>query len=241
MSVEWLYDVIGPVKQSAIDTGVRRQAILTKPPGALGRLEQVAINLCGLLGETPNVDELSIVVFAGDHGVAEEGVSAFPQVVTGEMIKNFASGGAAICVLARELNARLEVVNMGTVNDPGDLPGVVNIGIAPSSNNLCKAPAMTNEQLNRALNAGRDAALRAVARKANLFIGGDMGIANTTSATALGCAYMGLTADDLVGPGTGLDAEGVAHKASVIDQALSRHRSVFLTPLTCCDAWVGSK
>ena len=231
MSTHWTKQSVSRPDQNCIEQAKARQNCLTKPPGSLGQLEQLAIRLSGLLGEMPSVDKTAITIFAGDHGVAKEGVSAFPQVVTGEMVKNFSAGGAAICVLARCLDADLEVVNLGTVNDPGALPGVVDAKIASSTANLSKTPAMEDSELELALNAGFDAITRAAASGTNLFIGGDMGIANTTSATALGCAFTGCTAVELTGPGTGLNAEGVAHKAGIVTEAMTLHESSLSDPL----------
>ena len=201
-----------------------RQGMLTKPPGALGRLEAVAIRLAGLQGrERPGVGAVEIVVYAADHGVVEEGISAFPQVVTYEMVKNFANGGAAINVLARSLGATLGVVNLGTVVEPGELPGVSNRVLGPGSANFARGVAMTAEQLEAALAVGRDRVEAGQARGMDLFIGGEMGIGNTTSAAAIGCALLGVAPGDMAGPGTGLDADGVSHKARVIEGALQLH------------------
>jgi nicotinate-nucleotide--dimethylbenzimidazole phosphoribosyltransferase len=203
------------------------QAQLTKPPGSLGLLEAVAIQLAALQRTAePNLDSVWISVFAGDHGVADEGVSAFPQVVTGEMVRNFAHGGAAISVLAHALGATLEVVNLGTVNDPGEIAHVRRAIIAPSTANFCESPAMTAEQFEAALAAGADSVRAARSADTRLFIGGEMGIANTTSATALACALLGERPSELAGAGTGLDASGVLHKISVIERALARHADV---------------
>lgn len=203
---------------------VSRQQVLTKPPGSLGKLEQVAITLAGLMGtETPTIDPIRMVVFAGDHGVCAEGVSAFPQEVTAQMIANFASGGAAISVMAKELGASLEVVNLGTVGEVPELPGVVHQVIAPATANMAVTCAMTNSQVEAALNSGDKAAERAAQSGSRLFIGGDMGIGNTTSAAAIACALLGHSAQQLVGPGTGLNAEGVARKITVVEKALARH------------------
>ncbi|BES71556.1 nicotinate-nucleotide--dimethylbenzimidazole phosphoribosyltransferase [Marinobacter nanhaiticus D15-8W] len=208
-----------------IERAVAHQATLTKPPGSLGRLEQLAIDLCGQQArEQPSVDRVHISIFAADHGVCEEGISAFPQAVTAQMIANFANGGAAISVLAKSLGASLEVVNLGTVGDtPADLPGVIDLQIAPSTVNMAKAPAMTPEQLASALQAGDQAAQRASDNGAELFIAGDMGIGNTTAAAALACALLEASPEELAGAGTGLTPEGVAHKASVVNKAISRH------------------
>ncbi|QDH71870.1 nicotinate-nucleotide--dimethylbenzimidazole phosphoribosyltransferase [Marilutibacter alkalisoli] len=204
-----------------------RQGVLTKPPGSLGVLEDAAVMLAGLQRTPqPTLDRVWISVFAGDHGVAAEGVSAFPQAVTGEMVRNFATGGAAICVLARGLGATLEVVQLGTVNDPGELPGVRRVLIAPSTANFCEQPAMTAAQLEAALQAGADSVARAVAAGAQAFVGGEMGIANTTAATALACALLGEAPAMLSGAGTGLDAAGIARKQTVVRRALDRHAGI---------------
>ncbi|MFL1407357.1 nicotinate-nucleotide--dimethylbenzimidazole phosphoribosyltransferase [Marinobacter sp. M1N3S26] len=209
----------------ARDRGLQRQAVLTKPPGSLGQLESLAVTLCALQGsDRPEMDGIAITVFAADHGVCEEGISAFPQAVTAQMVANFAGGGAAISVLARELRASLDVVNLGTVNPlQGPLDGVRNQPIAPGTANLAREPAMTNAQVMAALAAGDDAAGRASDAGAHLFIGGDMGIGNTTSAAALACALLDEAPQHLVGPGTGLDAQGLSHKAEVVTRALARH------------------
>ncbi len=203
------------------DAAIKRQSVLTKPPGSLGQLEDLAVWLAERQGsERPAADKVWISVFAADHGVMAEQVSAFPQVVTGEMIRNFATGGAAISVLARALDARLEVMNLGVVNDPGDISGVVNVQVAPQTANMAEGPAMSEVQFSTALKAGAQAAERAHAGHTQLYICGDMGIGNTTSAAALACAYLNQAGARLAGPGTGVDDAGVRHKADVVDRAL---------------------
>ena len=222
MSLDWLVQPAFSPDEESRQRALQRQAQLTKPPGSLGALETLAVRLAALQhAHTPSVQQVWISVFAGDHGVAAEGVSAFPQAVTGEMVRNFANGGAAISVLARSLGAMLEVVNLGTVNDPGEWPQVRRAIIAPQTANFCQQPAMTATQLALALRAGADSACAAHEAKAQLFIGGEMGIANTTSAAALACALLGEPASALTGAGTGLDAEGVRRKAAVIERALA--------------------
>ncbi|MGB5706689.1 MAG: nicotinate-nucleotide--dimethylbenzimidazole phosphoribosyltransferase [Arenicellales bacterium] len=229
--MHWYLKSAQPINQESVDRALARQQTLTKPPGSLGQLEQVAIRLCGMLGDAPMPNQPAIAVFAADHGVAEENVSAFPQVVTGEMVRNFASGGAAICVLARALQASLEVVHLGTVNDPGEFENVERAVIAASTKNMVKGPAMTSVQLDESMMAGREAVDRAVAAGCNIFIGGDMGIANTTAAAALVCAALKLRPKEVAGPGTGLNSAGVQHKASVIDRALTLHCDHLHDPL----------
>lgn len=225
--IDWLAASSRIPDRAAARAAAARQDTLTKPPGSLGRLEALAVQLAGLQGrERPSAARVRIAVFAADHGVAAEGVSAFPQAVTGEMLRNFAGGGAAIAVLARELGATLEVVNLGTVNDPGAIPGVRRRVIAPSSANFCEGPAMTVAQLDAALIAGAASVADAIDAGTDVYIGGDMGIGNTTVASALACALLGAQPDALAGAGTGLDAEGIARKQRVIARALAVHASV---------------
>lgn len=224
MSHDWLLEPCFAIDEGSRERARAHQAQLTKPPGSLGTLETLAIRLAGLQHTAlPSMQQVWITVFAADHGVAAEGVSAFPQVVTGEMVRNFANGGAAISVLARTLGAMLEVVNLGTVNDPGELPRVRRAIIAPQTSNFCEQPAMSAVQLERALLAGAESVAAAQAAGARLFIGGEMGIANTTSAAALACALLNESPSTLAGAGTGLDAAGVQHKATVIERALVRY------------------
>ncbi|MBZ2190378.1 nicotinate-nucleotide--dimethylbenzimidazole phosphoribosyltransferase [Alcanivorax sp. JB21] len=199
-----------------------RQASLTKPAGSLGRLEQLAITLAAQQDrDRPAVDRVHIALFAGDHGVCEDGISAFPQTVTGQMIANFAAGGAAISVLARQLGATLEIIDTGTVS--ARHPQAIDARIAAGTANLARTDAMTAAERDQALMAGDAAAERAAAAGAELFIGGEMGIGNTTSAAALACALLDAPARALTGPGTGLDAAGVTHKTRIVEQALHRH------------------
>lgn len=232
MSLDWLHLPVHAVDAAARSAASIRQASLTKPPGSLGELENLAATLAGLQGRPcPELDKVQISIFAADHGIADENVSAFPQAVTGEMVRNFANGGAAISVLARELGAALEVVQLGTVNDPGPLPGVRRAWIAPRTANFRHAAAMEPAQLALALGAGRDSIAAATAAGVQLFIGGEMGIANTTAATALACHLIGAGPQELTGAGTGLDADGIRHKSDVIAHAVAFHRAFALDPL----------
>lgn len=208
------------IRLAALD----RQAQLTKPPGSLGFLEELAVCLAAMQRcERPKLDKAWISVFAADHGIAEEGVSAFPQAVTRLMLDNFVHGGAAVSVLARHLDARLEVVDVGVAGPAEAGEGLILARVGAGTANFAKQSAMDASQLAMALNAGAEAAQRALAYGAEIFIGGEMGIANTTSATALACALLKLGPDKLAGPGTGLDAAGVAHKREVVQRALVLH------------------
>ncbi|SIT72774.1 nicotinate-nucleotide-dimethylbenzimidazole phosphoribosyltransferase [Ectothiorhodosinus mongolicus] len=209
-----------------------RQSQLTKPPGSLGQLEDLAIQLAGLQHlDRPCVDRVQISVFAGDHGVVAEGISRFPQSVTAAMVRNFAAGGAAINVLARTLDAALEVINLGTVDHLDDVDAVVHCVQGPGTANFVHEAAMTEAQLLGAFDAGRDSVTRAKAAGMQLFVAGEMGIGNTTAAAALACALTGQSPDDLAGPGTGLDETGVRHKAEVLRRALGCHQGHLDEPL----------
>lgn len=224
MSIEWLQGAVKPIDKKALEQALAYQNSLTKPPGSLGRLEELAASLCAMQGTNkPELDKVQVVVFAGDHGIADEGVSAFPQVVTREMVKNFATGGAAISVLARQLEADLEVVNAGVCFELDDMDCLVNTPVALGTANFSQQAAMTEEQLSAALTLGYEAVERAIKKGAKVFVAGEMGIANTSSATALACALLELSPQQVAGPGTGLDEQGVAHKVKVIEKSLAFH------------------
>jgi nicotinate-nucleotide--dimethylbenzimidazole phosphoribosyltransferase len=209
-----------------------RQRTLTKPPGSLGKLEDLAVRLAALQRtERPLVDRVWISVFVADHGVAEEGVSAFPQAVTRQMLHNFARGGAAIAVLARQLGAVLETVDVGVAGAMTEISGLRVARAGNGTANFTREPAMSHEQLEQAWAAGRDAAERARKASSQLFIGGEMGIANTTSATALACALLPADPESVVGPGTGLTTDGIRQKRTVVAAGLLRHAGHLDRPL----------
>ncbi|HEX5459352.1 MAG TPA: nicotinate-nucleotide--dimethylbenzimidazole phosphoribosyltransferase [Steroidobacteraceae bacterium] len=220
--IHWLQDDPRPIDARAAEAARARQDTLTKPPGSLGDLETLAIRLAGWQRlECPDIERVHITVFAGDHGITAEGVSAFPQAVTAEMLRNFARGGAAISVLARSLGARFEVVNLGTVSQVAG--GAHDTWLGPGTMSFAQDAAMSEAQLAAALDAGRQSVERALAADAQLYIGGEIGIGNTTAAAALACALLPAEPEALAGPGTGLDAAGVARKAAVIRRSLQRH------------------
>ncbi len=229
---KWCDSPSKKLDDKAMEQALVRQQCLTKPLGALGRLEDIAVRLAAMQGcECPTLERIHISVFAADHGIAAEGVSAFPQAVTREMVKNFVAGGAAISVLARQQGATLEVIDTGICGEPLDNAGVIDARVAAGSANFSQQAAMDEDQLQSALAAGQAAVERAVVNDAQLFIAGEMGIANTSSATAVACALLDKPAVELAGPGTGLDDAGVAHKVTVIDAAVKRHTAEFLSPL----------
>ena len=232
MSEQWWQQGCQALDRPARNTAEARQQQLTKPAGSLGQLEQLAIELAAMQGsQRPQVDRLWISIFAGDHGVVAEGVSAFPQAVTGQMLRNFVNGGAAISVLAKQLGATLEVIDLGTALLLEPLRGVRHLHLGEGTQNFVQGPAMTAAQLLQALAAGQASVQRAGEAGSQLFIGGEMGIGNTTAATAMACLLLECPAQELVGPGTGLDRAGVAHKAKVIEAALALHRPAISEPI----------
>jgi nicotinate-nucleotide--dimethylbenzimidazole phosphoribosyltransferase len=223
MLPEWVYQTCEGVSSVHRETAVARQAQLTKPTGALGRLEQVAIELAGLQQtERPRAARVPIVIFAGDHGVVAQGVSAYPQEVTIAMMSNFAAGGAAISVLARELGSTLEVVDAGTLAQT-PVPGTVTDKPRCGTRDFSVEAALAPAELAFAFECGKRAVERANAARPDLIILGEMGIGNTTASAAIAASLLGISASEIAGSGTGVDAAGRAHKARVIDEALAYH------------------
>ena len=199
-----------------------RQTQLTKPAGSLGRLEQLAIDLAALQHtERPRADRAPIIVFAGDHGVTAQGVSAFPSEVTVQMLANFASGGAAIAVLARELGQTLTVIDAGTLAaEP--MAGVLTDKPCRGTRDFSQEAALEPAELEHALGCGQRAVQR-IGGAADLLLLGEMGIGNTTSAAAIVCALTGDDPAAVAGAGTGLDSADQRRKAEVIARGLRRH------------------
>lgn len=196
---------------------------LTKPRGSLGRLEELAARLyCVGGGQRPlRVDPARIFTVAGDHGVAAEGVSTFPQEVTRQMVLNFANGGAGINVLCKTAGVDLRVVDAGCLGGPfPEHPNLIQRKVAEGTANLSRGPAMDEETVTKALLLGMSLADEAHADGCRCIGTGDMGIANTTPSTALFAAYLGMDPATIVGPGTGLDHEGMARKVDALHRAL---------------------
>src|SRR5579871_1348261 len=203
MLPEWVSQPCPAISVTHRHAAAARQGQLTKPTGALGRLETLAIELAGLQhSDRPRAERVPIIVFAGDHGIAAQGVSAYPQEVTIAMMANFAAGGAAISVLARELGSSLEVVDAGTLAE-APMPGVVIDKPRRGSRDFSKEPALDAADLAFALACGQRAVARAAAGQPDLIILGEMGIGNTTSATAIAAALLRRSAESLTGLGTG--------------------------------------
>ena len=223
MLADWIYQKCPDVSAVHREMASRRQSELTKPTGALGRLETLAIELAGLQAtERPRATRVPIIIFAGDHGIAAQGVSAYPQAVTIAMMQNFAAGGAAISVLARELGVPLEVVDAGTLAEV-PLSGVVSDKPRRGTRDFSVEAALEPQELAFAFDCGKRALSRAAASEPDLLILGEMGIGNTTSAAAISAALLNTGAEAMTGRGTGLDAAGRERKARLIDAALSRY------------------
>jgi nicotinate-nucleotide--dimethylbenzimidazole phosphoribosyltransferase len=212
---------IRPLDDAAMHAAQSRQAQLVKPPGSLGRLEALAVWLAGVTGsERPRV-HARVIVAAADHGVAAESISAYPPEVTAQMLATFLAGGGAVSVLAAEVGAELVCVDAGVNADTSSLD-VIRTGLRPSAN-LVDASALSADNAARAITTGRELAAAAAADGITLLVGGEMGIGNTTPATCLACWLTRGNPTELTGSGTGLDPQGVAHKADVVARALARH------------------
>ncbi|GGY05360.1 nicotinate-nucleotide--dimethylbenzimidazole phosphoribosyltransferase [Paludibacterium paludis] len=231
MTNTWWQDSIPALDETARNAALTRQTVLTKPAGSLGRLETLAVKLAAMQGRAePDLAHPWISVFAADHGIAAAGVSAYPREVTLQMVANFAAGGAAICVLARHIGARFEVIDVGVAGDTSAWPDVVQAKTVNGTASFLEEPAMSEATVDSALAAGREAVARAVAAGADCFIAGEMGIGNTTSATALACLWLERDPEAMTGAGTGLDDAGIRRKAGVVRNALALHRTMSADP-----------
>jgi nicotinate-nucleotide--dimethylbenzimidazole phosphoribosyltransferase len=213
---------IEPLDECAMQAARERQSQLTKPQGSLGRLEEISIQLAGIKGQArPRIAQPVVITMAGDHGVALQGVSAYPREVTPQMVLNFLHGGAAINVLARHVGARVVVVDMGVASDFAPDADLVNKKIAFGTRDFTQGPAMTHEEAQRAVEAGIDVAMHEIERGAGILATGDMGIGNTTPSSAIVAAFTGRPVAEVTGRGTGVDDAGLARKVAVIEQALA--------------------
>lgn len=196
----------------------------TKPPGSLGRLESLAMQIGLIRGETvPDLVRPTVIVFAGDHGVADAGVSAFPAEVTAQMVLNFLNGGAAINVFTRLHGLVLEVVDVGVRAPLPAAPGLVNCRVANGTRNFVEQPAMTAAETGAAINVGIARVLRHAQQGTNVIGFGEMGIANTSAAACVMSRLTGLPLETCTGRGTGLDDAGVARKREILARALAQH------------------
>ena len=223
---------IQPVDARWTKKAQARQLELTKPPGSLGRLEEIANRCAGIFQSLSfTVDKPRIVLFAGDHGVCDEGVSLYPQAVTAQMVLNFLGGGAAINCLARAGGIDLKVVDIGVALPLPAVEGLVRRRVAPGTRNFCAGPALTDEQALAGVQVGIEMADEAVAAGCNLLGFGEMGIGNTTSASALAAALTGLPPSAVTGRGAGAGDACLARKISAVERGLARHAGRLSRPM----------
>lgn len=216
---------IQPLDEPAMQAARSRQNELTKPPGSLGRLEALSIQIAGITGRPrPTLRRPAIITLAADHGIARQGVSAFPVEVTAQMVLNFLRGGAGINVLARHVGAEVIVADLGVAVDlPASDDLIVN-KIGYGTRDFSVEPAMTREQARQSIEAGIRIAQAAIARGCDILGTGEMGIGNTTPSSAITAVFTGRPAREITGRGSGVDDAGLARKVSVIEAALARHR-----------------
>lgn len=217
---------IGPLNQRAVSEARDRQSRMTTPPGALGVLEEVSVRLSGLAEECPPPipEPAAVAVFAGDHGVHAQGVTAWPQEVTSQMVHNFLEGGAVVNAFAQQVGAEVTVVDVGVIGDLPSVPGLLPRKIARGTADSTHGPAMTRTQVEYAIEAGIEVARDLVSAGNRCLVTGDMGIANTTPSAALIAAFTGRDPADVTGRGTGVDNAMHEHKIEVVRRALSVNR-----------------
>ncbi|KZE51765.1 nicotinate-nucleotide--dimethylbenzimidazole phosphoribosyltransferase [Brevibacillus parabrevis] len=222
--LEKLFPAIEPRNREASEQTRQHVDQLTKPLGSLGRLEELAVELAGMTGETfPVVTPPGVLVFAADHGVAAEGVSAYPQEVTAQMVLNLVNGGAGINVFARQIGAIQKFVDVGVAVEV-EAPGVISRRIRSGSGNMLKEAAMSPEEAQQSLAVGIELAQQIIEEGAKVLIVGEVGIGNTTASSAILSALTGADPDEIVGRGTGLDDAGWQRKKAVVREALALHR-----------------
>lgn len=215
---------IGTIDQDATDRAQQRLDSLTKPPGSLGVLEEIVKQLAGITGNPiPKLGKRVIIIMAADHGVAEEGVSAFPQEVTQQMVSNFLAGGAAINVLSRHADADIVCCDIGVAADIRH-PDLIVKKIKYGTDNMAKGPAMTRQEAISAIEAGIEVAEDQIDKGATILATGEMGIANTTASSAILAVLSGQPLQQLIGRGTGLGDDGLSIKAQVIQKAIKLNR-----------------
>jgi nicotinate-nucleotide--dimethylbenzimidazole phosphoribosyltransferase len=231
---------IPPIDEDARDKARARQDRLTKPAGSLGRLEQLSIDLAGMTGQMdPPLRDRVVFTLAADHGVASEGVSAYPREVTPQMVLNFLNGGAAINVLARLANVRVVVADLGVDFEFPSHPELRSRKVRRGTASITQGPAMSVEEAQQAIEHGRQLVREEMDRGLDVALTGDMGIGNTTSSAALICALTGLDALVVVGRGTGVDDAGLERKRDAVRKALKQNAGLIAKGPTEALAAVG--
>ena len=212
---------IKPLDEKTMAAARARQDTLTKPLGSLGRLEELSIKLAGIKGKPiPRIDRTAIVTMAADHGIVAEGVSAYPQAVTPQMVLNFLHGGAGINVLARHIGAKVIIVDIGVASDIAPHPALLSRKIAYGTNNMAREPAMSREQAMKSIEVGLEIIEKEAKIGLDIVGTGDMGIGNTTPSSAITAIITGEPVAEVTGRGTGLDDSQLAHKVEIIERAL---------------------
>ena len=212
---------IEPLDQEAMAAARARQDTLTKPPGSLGRLEELSVLLAGIYGQpVPRIRRKTVILAAADHGVVAEGVSAYPQNVTPQMVTNFLMGGAAINVLARHAGASIVILDAGVALDLAPHPALRSVKVGRGTANMAVGPAMTRRQAVQSIEVGIDAAQEQIAEGADLIACGDMGIGNTTPASAITAVITGADPEVTTGRGTGLEDAALSHKVGVVRRSI---------------------
>lgn len=224
MALSTLLEAIAVPPVGAMSEAHRHLDALTKPPGSLGRLEQLAARLMALRGAPPAIERPVVFTFAADHGVVAEGVSAYPASVTAQMVENFLRGGAAVNVLARQAGARVIVADFGVASPIGGGDGLVRCSLGAGTANIAREPAMTRADAERGIETGARLAEAAIADGADLLVTGEMGIGNTTAASAITAAVTGAPPKAVTGRGTGVDDAGWRRKVDVVRRALATNR-----------------
>lgn len=219
---------IQPVNEQMGQTVARYIDTLTKPQGSLGRVEELAIQLGKITGEPfPQMSHPGVIIMAADHGVAREGVSAFPQEVTSQMVYNFVQGGAAINSFAKQIGARLEIVDIGVLQDMED-ESITHRKVRNGTGNIAQENAMTHEQAEQCIEIGMNIACKQIEQGVKCLIAGDMGIGNTTSSSAIiACCSQYSSLEDIatiVGIGTGINTKQLEHKQQIVHKALHFHQ-----------------
>jgi len=215
-------EMIKPLDKKAMVEAQARQDMLTKPPGSLGRLEDLSIKLAGIQGRPiPQIKDKAIITMAGDHGIVAEKIGNWPQEVTAQMVSNFVHGGAGINVIARQVGARIITVDMGVAVDLGNSPNLLVKKVGYGTMNMASGPAMTEKQAQTAIEVGIELANAEVDKGLDIVGTGDMGIGNTTPSSAICSIITGRTVNEVTGRGTGLTDEQLAHKIAVIERALT--------------------
>jgi nicotinate-nucleotide--dimethylbenzimidazole phosphoribosyltransferase len=223
---------IGPLDKKSMEAARERQDSLTKPQGALGRLEELSIQLAGIQGRPiPQIKNKAIITMAGDHGVVAEGIGNWPQEVTAQMVSNILHGGAGINAISRQAGARVIMVDMGVASQIKANLKLLSRKVGPGTQNIATGPAMTREQAIKAIETGIEIVNEEIEKGLDIVGTGDMGIGNTTPSAAICAVFTGKTAAEVTGRGTGIDDKQLVHKVEVVNKALAVNRPIASQPI----------